>query len=459
LPLFIIIILYFQTSIQPETQINLAAMTVQGAQENMTSTQRIDTQYDKNITAENIFSYSENDTSDLDAFNRSVILVWNSTTTAVGETENGSSTGRPDVTSLASTMIFQNNRIEKMAEFFIAYISIATVVIGLFGNFLTIYVFLKQKKWGKYPLHFLFVLAFADSGVLIFYGLFEWIGIGLEIATEGTFYFDIKNANSAACKISVYLFVASACLSAWMVVLVTFERLLAVSLPLKASSIMSVERRKKFAIIIPILIFLLDTPELYIFDTKPIYRDSARRSCLVDWELPLGTQIFALALIFVTNNIIPSVLVMIMNIVIISKIVCLKGKRGNLGVNKRRIVKVEVAMASKLLIISTVFVVTMGTHTTFWTIYYTQLYGIGPENVGVSQNTIFTMAKFSTRIALINFSFNFIIYCFTYDFYLKTVRRLFCCCFFRSCPNSPEGSTGHNPNTLEKMSNGSMRMR
>jgi growth hormone secretagogue receptor len=104
------------------------------------------------------------------------------------------------------------------------YISPALLAVGLIGNSLSILV-LQQKTLRKSSLSFLLSsLAVADNIVLVTVLMRNWI--------LATFDIDIRTTSIASCKILLFLMYFGSHLSSWTLIIVTFERLVAVTWPL-----------------------------------------------------------------------------------------------------------------------------------------------------------------------------------------------------------------------------------
>ena len=116
----------------------------------------------------------------------------------------------------------------------IEYIYPILLVIGLFGNMISLITMIRiyqRKKVPKTVAVSLAALACADIFVLVFGCLREWIEIKFNV--------EIKTINNLSCKIILYLCYVSSSYSAWIHVFITMERCIAIYKPLSIKIICS----------------------------------------------------------------------------------------------------------------------------------------------------------------------------------------------------------------------------
>ena len=122
------------------------------------------------------------------------------------------------------------------------YISPLLIILGTFGNILSIAVLLRKSMRSSVTMFYLTILSFADLFTLYTGLLRYWIR-----TLNGV---DIRTFSDAGCKIHTFLVYLSLDLTVWILVAVTLDRWLSVSLPFKAKRICSLKMSRIFVIII-----------------------------------------------------------------------------------------------------------------------------------------------------------------------------------------------------------------
>ena len=108
------------------------------------------------------------------------------------------------------------------------------ILTGTLGNLTSLIVLLRPNMRGKSVYLFLLFLAIADTTVLYISAFKTWIR-----KISG---FELLNVNDWSCRIVIFLILLSQQLAAWIVVLVTIDRFVAVWFPLRATSWCTVTR-------------------------------------------------------------------------------------------------------------------------------------------------------------------------------------------------------------------------
>jgi len=145
---------------------------------------------------------------------------------------------------------------------------IISSTVGTVGNVMSIMVLLRPRMRGKSVYLFLLLLAVADTAVLYVSGFKTWIRV-----VTG---FELMNVNDFSCKSVNFLVLFFQHMSAWIVVLVTVDRFVAVWFPLKASSWCNVTRA---SITTAICAFLFASyRSLAIFSHRPLHSVSRKGS-------------------------------------------------------------------------------------------------------------------------------------------------------------------------------------
>lgn len=113
------------------------------------------------------------------------------------------------------------------------------LVVGLFGNFLTIAIMVYTKWTNVATRHVLTALAISDSAMII-----------TQIFNQDFFHdmlgLDVRALSNIGCKICFMFYRTSKLTSSWLVVYICFERYIAVMYPLKVRKILTEKRTNIF---------------------------------------------------------------------------------------------------------------------------------------------------------------------------------------------------------------------
>lgn len=122
------------------------------------------------------------------------------------------------------------------------------LAVGTFGNILSIIVLLRSRLRRSTTMFYLTCLSFGDLFTLYTGLLRYWIR-----ATVDT---DIRNLSAISCKIHTFLVYLSLDFTVWVLVSVTVDRCLSVSMPFRAKLICSLTRSKCVIVVILLLLML-----------------------------------------------------------------------------------------------------------------------------------------------------------------------------------------------------------
>ena len=134
----------------------------------------------------------------------------------------------------------------KIGKYIWIYISPILIIIGTFGNCLSIVVLLRKSMRASTTMFYLAVLSFGDLFTL-YTGLLRYWIRSLPGET------DIRRLTDAGCKIHAFLVYFSLDVTVWILVAVTLDRCLSVSLPFKAKRICSIRMSRIVVIFILVL--------------------------------------------------------------------------------------------------------------------------------------------------------------------------------------------------------------
>ena len=135
----------------------------------------------------------------------------------------------------------------KVADYIWIYVSPVLILVGTFGNFLSILVLVRKSMRSSTTMFYLTALSFGDLFTLYTGLLRYWI--------EAFDQVDIRNKTDAGCKIHTFLVYFSLDFTVWILVAVTLERWLCVSLPFRAKRICSLKMSRIVVIVIICVLF------------------------------------------------------------------------------------------------------------------------------------------------------------------------------------------------------------
>ncbi len=214
--------------------------------------------------------------------------------------------GRP----LAQTQSLDTILEYRVALALVKYVLILIILLGTIGNILSVLVLLRKRMRGTSIHFYLTCLACADTVVLYVSGFKTW----LRVVTG----FEMLHVSAASCKVLTLLFMLSLHVSAWLIVLVTADRFIAVVFPFRKHTWCSVRRSKLHSgamllLLTGYLLHLLWTVDLA---GKPGPDGTTRLQCAPRDENKFMNGPFNY-IKFASYSIVPFVLVLSMNIGII----------------------------------------------------------------------------------------------------------------------------------------------
>jgi hypothetical protein len=318
-------------------------------------------------------------------------------------------------------------RIRLVISIFQGYIAIALVCVGIFGNVLSMVIFTINKKRDMVSAQYLRVLAVSDSGMLILVGLRNFIAKGVPYATGNDVGFDMLVEFTAACKIFRYLEQVCMFLSAFLIVLFSVERVFAVWMPLRMVSMFTTRRRYKSIATLIIMAALMKSHVLIYFDT---FVTDSYNNCWYSLEMPGMTKVGLLMYDLIPSQVIPCLLIFILNILISAGI-----KRSSLmqiqvvdeELRRRRR---DMRCIVNLLVVSTVFFILTTPQSILW--LYTDIakYIVAERDHSITERhleTMYEVSRFSDSICMFNYCLNFIIYGVSLNYYRDTALDILRC--------------------------------
>jgi len=106
------------------------------------------------------------------------------------------------------------------------------IICGIFGNFISIKIFLQEKIIkGTCRIYYLSI-AIADLFSIISFAIPEWTGDGLKWFTNGEVQFWPERLSVYSCRLFRYIWHSSWAISYWIMLVYSIERLVVISFPL-----------------------------------------------------------------------------------------------------------------------------------------------------------------------------------------------------------------------------------
>ena len=155
---------------------------------------------------------------------------------------------------------------EDRFEYVLMHVVLPVVIaVGTFGNVMSFVVLLRPRMRHTSVYFYLKVLACADTAVLYVSGFKTWIRLQTG--------YELMHASDFACKTVMFLLVFALHLSAWTVVLMTFDRFVAVWFPFRATILCSFARAR---LATGVLTLLLVGYNLHFFWTHLLWQPTNR---------------------------------------------------------------------------------------------------------------------------------------------------------------------------------------
>ncbi|KAK2157048.1 hypothetical protein LSH36_200g04073 [Paralvinella palmiformis] len=121
-----------------------------------------------------------------------------------------------------------------LALLLVKYVTISLIVTGTIGNLLSFIVLVRRRIRKNSINIYLAILACADTVVLYISAFKTW----LRVITG----FELLHVSNVGCKITIFMFMLASHMSAWLIVLVTMDRFIAVRFPFRAVQICTTKR-------------------------------------------------------------------------------------------------------------------------------------------------------------------------------------------------------------------------
>lgn len=238
------------------------------------------------------------------------------------------------------------------ARLFYSYCTPFIIVLGLFGNILSLCVFLSKNLRSLSASTYLAALSIADLLTLVFYVTVEWLRRGLVYLDPNMKsrirFFD----EEVVCQFQLYMSYVSRLSSAWIVVAFTMERYIGVCWPLLRKDICTKRGTKR---VIGWLIASSSVVVLYKPILSAIYVSAeGNHYCTTDKDY--GFLAFILDSIYaILITMVPFLIISVLNILIVRKLLRRNKRQQNHSiVTKESLIRLEFTII--LLVVSFCFV-------------------------------------------------------------------------------------------------------
>lgn len=304
---------------------------------------------------------------------------------------------------------------------FSVYVGLAVCGIGLVGNLISVLVWKrlnrKRSDSGKSAGIFLIAMAFVDSGLLIFFILFESIP---ELVPSIMHKFHYVQFYCYFLFPMYFFFIVA---SIWMVISITYNRFVAVVFPHKAASLNTL--KKSYIIVACTLVFSFIINLPHFFNFRPIQENDG--SWTAD-STKYGKSKAATEYDFVAHCmllvLIPWVIVLVLNSVIIYKLCKNKDFRASTGKGKMSKERQTTMILLAVTFAFMLFLIWQCITQCFYMLHFKE----NNAQVWFHVDGAYAPARLGV---IINSSINFILYCLTGSMFRKEMYRMFAewfCC-------------------------------
>jgi hypothetical protein len=306
------------------------------------------------------------------------------------------------------------------------------IIIGISGNILSIIVFRRCKRRDLVTVTYLTPLAYADL-ITLLYGAYTWIVTGILEKSGGYFFTESCFSLHAQiwCKCIGYVYRTSSSISSYILVLFSCERCIGVWLPLKVHSIITKHRRVVLITVMYLVQFIVYSPILVYYS---LYYVSSSDMCNCFFQFPYRSAVIQYSIIELLDNFLPHALpcLLILTLSILIVIKLQKAERKAAAIRGK--VRTDRSNLVSLLMICLLYIVCTAPHVAVWGYfdYFDQYIGDFLWHTQQEVTVLYMFGRFTLSVAMLNYSFNFLIYSFTLKIYkdeLRLIARACCVCF------------------------------
>ncbi|XP_060554902.1 mu-type opioid receptor-like [Ruditapes philippinarum] len=299
------------------------------------------------------------------------------------------------------------------------------LVVGTFGNCLTITVLTRRKNKISPTSVYLTSLAISDLIVLWAALLFQYL--------KQAYDFDMSSFSSVQCKLLLFFSYFSLQFSSFMIVFVTVERVICVLLPQKAKKICRTRSALAVSVASFLILFLVNAHWLFVIDVQTVEIHKLNVSIRKSECMPL-TEADKL---FIENvwpwidlvifYLIPSFVLIVGSLAIIIRLRVNKSKRQTqiapLSNSQSATDKMSAQLTRMLLVLDIVFVVCTTPITVYLTIFTDELSASDDTRTYTTNELVWATV---CMLMFFNNTINFVLYFLSGSKFRKEVKKLFC---------------------------------
>ena len=281
-------------------------------------------------------------------------------------------------------------------------------LIGLLGNLLSVLILGKEKNRNTPIIVFFICLAVSDSLILLSGNLSEWILLMME--------FDIRSVNGFLCKTHVFLAYFSLQFSSWMLVLITIERVISITVPHKVR--LWCDRRIELLSLVVLTIVLVLLNGHFLLGMVHKYNMYTMRNCagISEPYIAFLNEVWPKIDLVITFAA-PLVVIIVGNTIIIIKMTIRARRSTQMGVLDQK----KNSLTYVLLLLNTVFIISMGPSAVYLILYPHLV------EIGYDLDTAYFVYDMVNLLAGLNATFNFVLYFLSGSKFREEVKALFCC--------------------------------
>jgi hypothetical protein len=292
---------------------------------------------------------------------------------------------------------------------------IIVLSLGVLGNFISFVIFLRARKRAKVNVQYLCYLAVSDNGVICTLGLVNWLKVGLPQISNGLYYFDIVGIRTS-CKAIFAAMLTFQCISAWIIVAFSSERVFVVWFPLQRT-IITTKGRSVVICSVCVASVLASIHRVVLSETYDLNqsKEISVVACfyatesnvkIILWQFDTSLYIY-----------VPCSLIFVANVAIIVGTFRSSKARSKIATSSGHVTGQETKMAISLIIISALYVIFLLPASLLIIFLFEKL---SVANTGQNQ-ILLLILKLTQDFSIFNYCCNFIVYGCTLSFYREEV--------------------------------------
>lgn len=303
-------------------------------------------------------------------------------------------------------------------DFYHGFINPIVINVGIIVNILSVFVFYRYQNWMKNGIHYLLTLAICDTLTILNIGLINWLRSGLPIISG--FAFDILSTHQIVCKTLMVLWFVTQTISHYTVTFYCIERWIAIRYPLKSLTLINKTFRFKVLTLIFIFSVLNAIQNAYVFNID--MQANGKQECFINSDVSDLDRTILCLYDMISVNQIPSFGALIFNILIIAELI---RPKKDIGKDKTAQAKTEMMISVNLIIISCIFILTIGQVTVIWMTFYGKI--LNPSSSPEEVALWYKLGMLSYGIQNWNYCINFFVYAWKMPSFRQKLKEVFSC--------------------------------